>query len=176
MSEQPEKRVGDLMIPLRNYKVISQECTIEEAVKVLHHSFYKRGKGGQGHRSVIVCDDYGNPVGLVTFRSILQALEPFFARANRLSVPIFWEGLFSERCRAEAKKSVLEIMHPINVITLDANDTLIKAAHAMIKHKLGTLPVKKNNRIVGMIRVNELFEQIYDQMTDAEHLENAFIS
>lgn len=164
------------MIPLRNYKRISQDCTIEEAVKVLHHSFYTRGKGGQGHRSVIVCDNYGDPVGLVTFRSILQALEPIFAKASHFSVPLFWDGLFSERCRAEAKKSVLEIMHPINVITLDANDTLIKAAHAMVKHRLGTLPVRKNNRIAGMIRVNELFEQIYDQMIDAERLESVFIS
>jgi len=176
VSERFEKKVGDLMISLRNYKVISKDCTIEDAVKVLHNTFYQRGKGGQGHRSVIVCDEHGNPLGLVTFRSILQALEPFFARAQNLSIPVFWDGLFSERCRGEATKNVEEIMHPINVITLDVNDTLIKAVHAMIKHKIGTLPVKNNNRIVGMVRVNELFEEVYGQMSCDHQLESVFIS
>ncbi|SFH43280.1 CBS domain-containing protein [Desulfotomaculum arcticum] len=176
MSDQPEKRVTDIMIPLRSYKIISKSCKIEDAVKVLYRAYSQRTKGGAGHRSVIVCDDYGNPVGLITFRSVLQALEPFFAKAQNLSVPVFWEGLFSERCRSEAVKSVEEIMHPISLITLDANDTLIKAAHAMIKHKLGTLPVIKNNRIVGMVRVNEVFEEVHNCMINVEDMENAVIS
>lgn len=176
MSEQPEKRVNDIMIPLRSYMVISKSCKIEDAVKVLYRAYSQRTKGSAGHRSVIVCDDYGNPLGLITFRSVLQALEPFFAKAQNLSVPVFWEGLFSERCRSEAAKCVEEIMHPISVITLDANDTLIKAAHAMIKHKLGTLPVKKNNLIVGMVRVNEVFEEVYSCMSNNEDFENAIIS
>lgn len=173
MSDQPEKRVGDVMIPVRNYKTISHNCTVEDAVKLLHRSFYQHGKSGQSHRSIIVCDDYGNPLGMVTFRSVLQALEPFFARAQNLSVPVFWEGLFTERCRAEARKSVKEIMHPFNFVALDVNDTLIKAVHAMIKHKLGTLPVKKNNRLVGMVRVNEIFEEVKNVMNAPEYLEDA---
>ncbi|TYO97327.1 HPP family protein [Desulfallas thermosapovorans] len=171
MSEQSEKRVIDIMIPVRNYKVVSHNCTVADAIKVLHRGFYQRNAGGQGHRSVIVSDDYGNPQGMVTFRSVLQALEPFFARADRLSVPTFWEGLFTERCKHEAQKSIKDIMHPINVIALDANDTLIKAVHAMIKHKLGTLPVKKNNRLVGMVRVNELFAEVYDLVAGARSME-----
>lgn len=173
MSEQPEKRVADVMIPVRNYKTISQNCTVEDAVRLLHKSFYQRGKSGYTHRSVIVCDDYGNPLGMVTFRSVLQALEPFFARAQNFSVPIFWEGLFSERCRAENQKNIKEIMHPFNFIALDINDTLIKAVHAMIKHKLGTLPVTKNNHLVGMIRVNEIFEEVHNVMVDLEYFEDA---
>ncbi len=176
MSERSEKRVGDIMLPVNSYKVISHTCTVEDAVKVLYRAFYQRSKGGQGHRTVIVSDDYGNPLGLVTFRSVLQALEPFFAKAQHFTVPIFWEGLFSERCRAEVKKNVTEIMHPINVIALDVNDTLIKAVHAMIKHKLGTLPVKKNDNLVGMVRVNELFTEVYEQMTGVQQrLEDASI-
>jgi len=175
VSEQTEKKVGDIMIPVRNYKVISHTCTVADAVAVLYRAFYQRSKGGQGHRSVIVSDDYGNPLGLITFRSVLNALEPFFAKAQHLSVPVFWEGLFSERCRVEAQKNVKEIMHPINVISLDVNDTLIKAVHAMIKHKLGTLPVKKNNRLVGMVRVSELFEEVHGLVAGAHGLKDAYI-
>lgn len=173
MSEQPEKRVRDIMIPVRNYKTISHHATVEDAIKLLYRSFYQRGKGVQSHRSVIVYDDYGNPLGMVTFRSVLQALEPFFAKAQKLSVPIFWEGLFTERCQSEAKKNVKEIMHPFNFIALDVNDTLIKAVHAMIKHKLGTLPVTKNNHLVGMVRVNEIFEEVYNVIEGVEYLEDA---
>ncbi|WP_347490690.1 CBS domain-containing protein [Desulfoscipio sp. XC116] len=176
MSEQLEKRVSDIMIPVRNYKVVSHSCTVADAVKVLHRGFYQHGNiGGQGHRSVIVSDDYGDPLGMVTFRSVLQALEPFFARADNLSVPTFWEGLFTERCVSEAQKNIKDIMHPINVIALDTNDTLIKAVHAMIKHKLGTLPVKKNNRLVGMVRVNELFAEVHDLVVGAQSMEGAHI-
>lgn len=176
MPEQAEKKVADVMIPVRNYKTISHHCTVEDAVTLMHKSFYQRGKNGLGHRSVIVCDDYGNPLGMVTFRSILQALEPFFARASKFSVPIFWEGLFSERCKAEGSKNIKEIMYPFNFVALDVNDTLIKAVHAMIKHKLGTLPVTRNNQLVGMIRANEVFEEAYSVMVDHELFEEAVTS
>ncbi len=171
MSENPEKRVRDVMIPVRNYKTISHTCKVEDAVK-LYINFFAR-KAGQAHRSLIVCDDYGNPLGMVTVRSILQALEPLFARAQNFSVPLFWEGLFTERCRVVSQKSVTEVMYPINFIALDVNDTLIKAVHAMMKHKLGTLPVKKDNTLVGVIRVNEVFSELYNIVAGNDFYESA---
>lgn len=166
MSEQSEKRVGHVLVPMENYKTISHNCTIEDAVRLLHKSFALRGKGEYVHRFLIVYDDQGNPLGMVGFRSILQALEPFFVRNQNLSIPVFWEGLFSQRCRAVTGKNIKEIMSPFHFIALDANDTLIKAVHAMIKHKLETLPVLKDGCFVGMVRMNEIIDEVYGVMMD----------
>lgn len=159
MPVQSEKLVGDLMIPIENYKVISENCTVREAIWLLKNSCTQRGKN-VGRRTLIVCNDQGVPVGLINLRSIFQALEPFFVKAYNLSVPLFWGGLFTDRCREEAQKKVREIMYPINLLTLDINDPLIKAVYAMLKHKVGTLPVRENNYLVGMIRAIELFEEM----------------
>lgn len=171
MSEQPEKKVSDIMIPIRYYKTISHSCTVRDVIIVLYRALNLRDKGGQGYQYVIVSDDYGNPVGLVTFRSVLQAIEPFFAKAEKLSIPVFWDGLFSQRCRAEAKKNIKDIMYPINVIAIESSDILIKAVHAMIKHKLGALPVKQDGCLVGMLRENELFEEVHSQVANDKSFE-----
>jgi len=175
MSESLEKKVGDIMIPIRNYKIVSENCTVEDAVKVLYRSFYQRGKGGSGHKSIIVCDNNGNHLGLVDFRSILRTLEPRYAKFQKCAVSVFWEGLFNDKCKSQSVKVVKDIMQPIDSITLDANDPLIKAVLVMNGKKLDILPVKKNNRIVGMVRERELFEEAHNQMVCLSRLTDAIV-
>ncbi|MCL6634412.1 MAG: CBS domain-containing protein [Peptococcaceae bacterium] len=161
-----EKRVKDIMTPIEEYSSVSANNTVGEAISILKKSFCPDPDAPcNGHRSVLVYDN-DKLVGLVTFRALLTAIEPRFIKVDQWAVPVFWEGLFTERCREEARKKVREIMVPIKLITLDAEDTIIKAVHAMIKHKLGSLPVVKDGAVVGMVRISEIFHEISNLVTE----------
>lgn len=161
-----EKRIKDIMTPVGEYSTVDADCTVKEAVRVLANSFCPdEGGAHQGHRTVIV-NDNGKPAGFLTYRALLTAIEPRFVKVDQWAVPIFWEGLFTERCREESKKKVRDIMTPIKLIMLDSEDTIMKAVHAMIKHKLSSLPVAKGGEVVGVVRINEIFQEISDLVAD----------
>jgi CBS domain containing-hemolysin-like protein len=161
-----EKKVKDIMTSVAEYSSVSADSTVGEAISVLKNSFCPNNRGHcHGHRTVLVLEN-NKPTGILTFRTLLTAIEPRFMKVDQWAVPVFWEGLFTERCREEAGKKVREIMTPITLVALTVEDTIIKAVHAMIKHKLGTLPVVDGNKLVGMIRTNEIFNEINNLMAD----------
>lgn len=161
-----EKRVKDIMTSIDEYSSVSANSTVKEAISILKRSFCPDSDAScSGHGSVLVYDN-NQLVGLITFRVLLTAIEPRFMKVDQWAVPVFWEGLFTERCREEARKKVKDIMTPITLVTLDANDTIIKAVHAMIKHKLGSLPVVKDGAVVGMVRITEIFHEISSLVTE----------
>ncbi|MCL6558863.1 MAG: CBS domain-containing protein [Firmicutes bacterium] len=161
-----EKRVKDIMTPIEEYSSVSANSTVGEAVSILKKSFCPEPEAPcNGHRTVLVFDN-NKLAGMVTFRALLTAIEPRFMKVDQWAVPVFWEGLFTERCREEARKKVRDIMTPISLVTIDANDTIIKAVHAMIKHKLGSLPVVNDGTVVGMVRIAEIFHEISNLVTE----------
>ena len=170
----PEKKVRDLMIPISRYSTVSTEDTVGEAIALLRKS-YRRQDGGEyeGHRSVLVVDGEQRPVGILTYRELIRAIEPWFLYPSKLEeriswpveVPeIPWEGFFSERTRAEARRKVKEIMRPINLVTVEADAPLMKAVHLMVEHTVGTLPVMEAGRVIGVIRIGEIFMEVADTL------------
>ena len=166
MSVTSEKRVGDIMKPIEEYARVTANSTVKDAILVLKQSFCPDDSSQCRHRTILVSDDGGTPVGVLTFSTLIKTVEPRFMKVDQWAVPVFWEGLFTERCREEAQKKVGDIMIPIRFISLDAEDSMIKAVHAMLKHKLGSLPVLKDNTVVGMVRVTEIFHEISDMVAD----------
>ncbi|MCL6638331.1 MAG: CBS domain-containing protein [Firmicutes bacterium] len=163
-----EKKVRDLMIPVADYSSVSVNNTVKEAITVLRKSFCNLETGEcHGHRSVLVFDDENRLVGLLNFRALLLAIEPRFLKFEG-GPALFKEGFFTERSKEEAGKKVKDIMQPIDLITVDADDSLLKAVHLMLKHKLGTLPVLEDGMVVGMIRNNEVFNEIAKAVVDEQ--------
>lgn len=161
MAGSNEKRVKDIMTPIEEYSTVRADTTVKDAIAVLKKSLCPDDlNNGKAHRSILVLDNNGEIAGILTLRSLLKAIEPQFIKVDQWAVPVFWEGLFTDRCREEAAKKVGDIMIPVKLISLDAEDTIIKAVHAMITHKLGSLPVVKDNKIVGMVRSTGIFQEI----------------
>lgn len=161
-----EKRVKDIMTPIEEYSTVDAGSTVKEAIAILKKSYCPDDTSScSGHRTVLVHED-NKLTGILTFRALLTAIEPRFIKVDQWAVPVFWEGLFTERCREESRKMVKDVMTPLSLVALEAEDTIIKAVHAMIKHKLGTLPVTKGGQIVGMVRINEIFNEISDLVAD----------
>ena len=52
-------------------------------------------------------------------------------------------------------------MSPIEV-TVDTGDSLAKALFLMVKEDLGRMPVMQEQKVVGIIRLSDLFQEISD--------------
>lgn len=166
MTTVNEKKVKDIMTPISEYSTVDANNTVKEAILVLKKSFWPgESSFHRGHRTLLVYED-NKPAGILTFRALLTAIEPRFIKVDQWSVPVFWEGLFTERCREESKKKVKEIMTPVKLVMLEAEETIIKAVHAMIKHKIGSLPVAKDGVLVGVVSVKEIFYEISEIISE----------
>lgn len=148
------------MIPVEDYSSVSVNNTVKEAIAILKKSFCNLDTGEcHGHRSVLVFDSENKLVGMLNFRALLLAIEPRFLKYDG-GPSLFKEGFFTERAKEEAEKKVKDVMQPIELIMIGDDDAILKAVHLMLKHKLGTLPVTRDGKVVGMVRINELFNEM----------------
>ncbi|MEW6726988.1 MAG: CBS domain-containing protein [Bacillota bacterium] len=149
-----EKAVREVMLPLDECPTVMQNDTVQEAVNVL-----LRGMQA-GHQCVLILDDDRKPVGILSSRTLLQTLEPDFVVTPNWSLPVFWPGFLSAKCRQEARRKVQEIMDPIDVLAVRAGDPLTRAVHAMVSNNVGALPVVEGDRVLGLVRLTEVFNEI----------------
>jgi CBS domain-containing protein len=163
-----EKKIRDIMIPVGNRIAISADASFKDAVSLMKKSFCpEEGKPCTGYSTLMVYDN-NILVGLLTLDDLLKAIEPQYLTGKTYrgwsidtawSIPVFWEGLFSDRTYEAIDKKVRDIMNPAD-FRLDADDTLIKAVYGMGKQKIYILPVMEEGRVIGMVRSIELFREI----------------
>lgn len=167
-----EKKVRDLMIPIDEYSTVSANALVRDAITVMQGTL----GDPKGHRAVLVLDQDGSAVGVLTFRDLIQALEPRALTADIPRGSISWlldstdpevypEGFFAQRSESEANKTVREIMKDLELITIQADAPLLKAVHTMVHNRVGSLPVLDGDMVVGMIQINEIFREIADVIT-----------
>ncbi len=154
-----EKTVHDLMIPLNKCPTVSPDDTVERAITLLKEA------ASAGHQCVLVMDENSHPIGILSRRVLLQILEPKFVVTDRWALPVFWNGFFTDKCTEEAKKKVKEIMRPISLLTVEAGDPIIKAVHIMVSNHVGLLPVLTNGKVIGVLRLHEIFQEIAGLVT-----------
>ncbi|MBF7083891.1 CBS domain-containing protein [Desulfallas sp. Bu1-1] len=168
MESPCEKKVKDIMIPIYDYPTVSGEATLKDAVKILMSSSnLQKNKPRTGRQCIFVVED-NELVGTFGIPELLVAIEPQHLKGtvfggtkacNTWATPVFWEGLFTERCREVAGRLVREFMKPVDLF-VNVNDTLLKAAYYMTKHKADTVAVKNNGRLAGMVRSIDIFREI----------------
>lgn len=157
------------MIPLEQYSTISPEDSVTTAVKVIINSY--RNTGLQ-HRTILVVSGK-KLVGLLTMRNLLEAMDPALFGDSHIdeiyhvditpAVELFaLEQRFADRCRENCCTKVKDVMQPLQVITINHDDSLLKAIHLMLKNHINSLPVLDNDDVVGIIRVAEIVEEIHD--------------
>jgi CBS domain-containing protein len=155
------------MIPLGDYVTVSPDDTIATAVDVLVESYRNK----LHHRTALVVSGT-KLIGLLTMRNLLTALDPALFHEGYIddnfrsmevtpAVELFaLVEQFTERCRKNCNKKVAEVMHDIELVTIDHNATLLEAIHLMIKNKIGLLPVMNGDHVVGIIRSIEIVEEV----------------
>lgn len=157
-----DKTVKNLMLPMAECPTVSPDDTVQRAITLLKEAAAK------GHQCVLVMDEKRQPKGLLSRRVLLRTLEPQFVVTDRWALPVFWNGFFTDKCKEEAQKKVKEIMRPINLLTVEANDPIIKAIHIMVSNHVGLLPVLETGKVVGVLRLHEIFQEIAGLVANLE--------
>ncbi len=161
MASNGERKVKDLMIPLEDYDSISSDKSVRDAYELMAKT---------GHHAILVLDKNNEPIGQLSYRDALIALEPKYTPGRWgdswltpeafKNYPVFYyEGEFSGQCKAQLKKSVKEIMSSFPV-SIEEDATLAEAVHVMVAKNIGRMPVVSGDRFKGMIRLVEIFDEI----------------
>ena len=148
-----KKTIKDLVIPLSEYPHMPYWATLREAIAQLNVAF------DTGHHTVLVFDEAYKLVGMLLQKDILRGLDPKFARHYGEGVPIMWDSLLESACEVGFAKPIKDCMSEAKV-TLDAEDSVLKASHIMLYEDAYLLPVMEGDKLIGVVRMGDLFRQI----------------
>ncbi|MFP3867905.1 MAG: HPP family protein [Desulfobacteraceae bacterium] len=156
-------KIKDLMIRLEDYPHIPYWFTLRQAMAIVREAAIKF-EGVFEPRTVLVFDEKYQLMGILTLRDIIKGLEPRFLKESYLikqdvSLAVLLGDLFGPGIKKESQKPVSEVMSPIKV-TVQADSSIAKAIFLMIKENVGMMPVLQDNKVVGIIRLSELFTEV----------------
>jgi CBS domain-containing protein len=159
-----EPRVRNLLTT--EFETIGMEDTIHDAVDKLTHLDRKcLEQGTIGTKSLIVEDQDGYFQGLLTMLDILNAIEPPFLRDADHLLGVGWDGLFEEIIHQAENKMVKESMTDAqDIIAVEPDDRLIKVVELMVKHRLRRLPVLDDDKVIGVVRLYDIFHEVAREM------------
>ncbi|MBW1953290.1 MAG: CBS domain-containing protein [Deltaproteobacteria bacterium] len=158
-----KKKVREIMIPLQDYPHIPYWFTLRQAVGLVRESAIKYA-GVFEPRSVLVFNEKYQIVGILTLRDIIKGLEPGFLKESELikldpALAVVMEDLLGPAMERQAERPVGEVMSPIKV-SVKADDSLVKALFLMVRENVGMMPVMEDDRVVGMLRLTDLFMEV----------------
>ncbi|WP_022662448.1 CBS domain-containing protein [Paucidesulfovibrio longus] len=159
----------DLMIPLSEYTTVREDETVLRAVQKLREHNERviptDATSDKGHRSIIVLNAQGEPVGYLTIRDLITALykahisaQPESKETTRFS-RFFWDGVFTRQVEDLLDVQIKDVMSA-HTERVEANATLIEVAERMFSHNLQRLLVEEDGKVVGIIRDHELYAEI----------------
>ena len=175
------KLIKDLMLPLEEYAVVSDEATLFEAIITLEKSQINLPAGCYMHRAVLITNKKREVVGKLGHLAILKALGPHTVNVSDMhSVSQsglsheflnfmmddmgFWE---SNICRESKVIMVKDIMHPVKEC-IDINDTIQAGIQKIIKWNALSIPVTDGKKVVGVLRLTELFQETTRSIVEME--------
>ena len=150
------RQVKNIMVPIEEYPVVDEGATVLEAVMRLRDSFHQMDGTWYGFQSLMVLNEKGKLTGILTLRSLLVALRlrEFIEHIlNGDPTGLF----FTPHLIKDTKITVVKIMRPINLVTVQEDDIIMEALLKIIKYKINSLPVLSGTRPVGVVRTIDLF-------------------
>jgi CBS-domain-containing membrane protein len=152
-----EKGVRDLVIPLTDYPHMPYWGTLREAIVQLNVSYET------GHHTIMVFNEAYKLVGMLLQNDILRAIEPKFGQGNQESIPISWDDLLNTVSEKRLALPIKEFMSEATV-TIDAEESILMASHMMLEEATYLLPVTEGERLIGVVRMEDLFHEITNAM------------
>lgn len=166
--------IRDIYVPLSEYPQLAETATLRDAFEVLLAGF----TSGRRYRHVLVLNADRHLIGLLGMRDILRGLFPDYLRSRELGhadqgpVPDFpaltliWAETCHNQCKEAAQKPVTDFMGDVPD-TVGLDDPITKAAYLLVMHDVSTLPVVEEARLVGVVRMIDVFNQAARAVLDA---------
>ncbi|MFH1089976.1 MAG: CBS domain-containing protein [Pseudomonadota bacterium] len=138
----------------RNFSTISPESTLGEALEAMDEAT----KAGSHARSLVVINENGEYVGVISMRNILDAFKPEFSS---------WLGLFGKDGWDESLRKGLQQCnvrkvkdYMVKVPALKMSDDLVKAFKILTERGLEVraVPVVEAGKVEGVVHIPDLFD------------------
>ena len=172
------------MVPLDEYVTVSEDATLYEAVMALEkaHEDLDRSRYLYLHRAVLVYDEDKKIIGKISQLDALRALEPRYAEMgdsekvylagfspqflkSMMEQFTLWSDPLIDICKKAAKRKVSSFMHtPTKGEYIDIEGTLQEACHLLVMGHHQSLLVTKNSEIVGILRMTDVFKEVFRLM------------
>ena len=161
--------VRDLVIPLEDFPHLNENQTLHDAVEVLLS--YTCGEYNRiRYAELLILNDRNQLSGRVTLQNILLNLDPRLKEVSKvkgfegkgagfLDLIILWEDSFFVECRKWSHILIKDLMSPIKHI-VKGSDPVLKALAIMTNTQNLVLPAIDEGRIIGVIRLKEIFKAI----------------
>ena len=163
--------VRDLYVPIEEYPHIHAHASIAEAFAVMKSAL----EAPTRYRSMLVHDDRGCVKGYLTMRTLIRAVanfqpdrqpaykyyHPFEGIPQDLTaLSLIWQEGFTLKIREETTKPVQQVMLPVED-TVSLQDPFGKCVYLMLARNVRMVPVvDDDNRVLGVIRLVDLFQRI----------------
>jgi CBS domain-containing protein len=176
--------VKDLMVPLSEYATVSETATLYEAVLALEEAQekYEDKHTRYSHRAILILDKGGQVVGKLSQLDVLRALEPKYKKMlegkglqrygftkefekSLLEDYHLFAGPLDDICRRAGEQNVREFMYtPTEGEYISEDASLDVAIHQFIIGRHQSLLVTRNDKIVGVLRLTDVFAAVYHNM------------
>ncbi len=177
-------KVKDLMVPLEEYATVDEDATLYEAYVALEDAqeALDMEKYEYKHRAILVYDKNKKIVGKLGQVDALMALEPKYADMgdvkamslagfspaflkNMIETNALWNETAEVICKNAMNRKVKAYMHTptkSEFIREDAN--MREAVHLLVMGQHHSLLVTRDEEIVGILRLTDVFTTIYKLM------------
>ena len=171
--------VLDLMVPLSEYAVVSEEATLYEAILALEKAQEDFDQTRYRHRAILVSDQKKKIVGKLSQFDILGALEPKYGEISESKYSTRWGGFtrsfmksmlahyelwdkpLNDICRKAFDVKVRNIMYsPTEGEYVDEDASIGEALHQLLMGHHQSLLVTRDKEIVGILRLTDVFKEV----------------
>lgn len=161
--------VRDLVIPLERFPHLFEHQTLHDAVEVLN-SYTCEGDDRLGYADLLILNDRNQLSGRVKLADMLLSLDPRLKEVSKIrafegkgsdfpDLITLWEDSFFVECKKWSHIHIRDLISPIKHI-VKGGDPVLRALALMISTKDAVLPVIDEGRVIGVIRMKEIFKSI----------------
>lgn len=159
--------VKGFVIPMKRFPHIQEDQSLREAVKVLRGftcGEYQRMR----YSEMLVINAEHKLIGRVSVQSILRGLDPnlpqeakgFQGQAGEYpNLAILWGESFFDACSNHFENNIKNFMTSLPKPAKDT-DSALTALSTMLSHNETVLPVLSGEAVIGVIRLEEIFNAI----------------
>lgn len=179
--------VRDLMVPIAEYATVKIGTTLLDAILALEKAQEAFTESKYQHRAILVLDEDKKVVGKIGQLRILKAVETRYdldSEIENLSTFRFSEEYIAGRCehyrlkgpilnkdslRSAAQKRVEDFMQkPTSGEFVSETCSLDIAIHRLIAGTHLSLLVTRDENIVGILRISDVFAAVFHEMRTTE--------
>jgi CBS domain-containing protein len=173
-----------LMVPLSEYATVSEDATLYDAVMALEKAQEEFDRTKYRHRAILIMDKAGNVSGKISQLDVLRALEPKYEEMQKrdglarfgftkkfmqslLDSYHLWDEPLADICKKGLKMPVSKFMTtPTEEEIVDIDATLDEGIHQMVLGIHQSLLVLEKGKIVGILRLTDVFAAVFHQMKE----------